>query len=75
MREKHYWPLYLAAMPLDTSNVKIAEGEAFKVQTKAYIRGLAEAYGVLNADGLAFTELPYLRIVNLAEVRRPPERI
>jgi hypothetical protein len=75
MRETPYGPLYVAAQALDTPNVKITEGQPFHVQTKEYIRALAPAFGVLDADALAFTELPYLRIINLAEARRPPSRI
>lgn len=64
-RSEFVWPMYFAAAPLDAPRLKLKEGEPFPFQDKFYIRGLANAYGVQQADTVPFHELPYVIVLNV----------
>ena len=59
------YPMYFAEKPLKGLRVSYRKGDAFEIQTKDYVRALGPQYGVPDAATLPFSELPYVRIVNV----------
>jgi hypothetical protein len=65
MRDVPVWPMYFAAKPLSGSRRSYQVGDAFEQQTKDYVRGLGEAYGVKDASTRPFAKLPYCTVLNV----------
>lgn len=59
------WPVYFATRDLVGKRLTIKAGEPFPIQDKGFIRGLAQSYGVADAQTCAFTVLPYVRVLNV----------
>lgn len=59
------WPAYFATKGLVGKHFAIRKGDLFFMQSKDYIRALGPAYGVPDAATKPFSELPYVRTVNV----------
>ena len=64
------WPLYFAKRPLTAKRITLKKGEPFPIQDKGYIRGLAAAFGVPNADRVRFSELDYVEMVDVQSLEK-----
>jgi hypothetical protein len=56
--------VYIARRALRGTRLTIEAGEAFPIQNKGFIRGLAVAYGLdaKEAERMPFAELPYVKV-------------
>ena len=65
MARTFVWPMYFTKKPLDAPRLRLAAGDAFPLQDKAYIRGLGHSFGIPDAERLPFSELPYVETLNV----------
>ena len=59
------WPLYFAKRPLQAKRIALKRGDVFPIQSKSYVRGLAAAYGLSDADRVPFGSLDYVETVDV----------
>jgi hypothetical protein len=68
-RDEPVWPMYFAAKPLPGKRRSYQVGDAFEIQTKEFVRGLGEAYGVKDALTRPFSQLEYCTVLNVRSPR------